>query len=59
MGIIADTFAAQLADLRRRSDETDKRMAESIQRMYGILEEMKVIDEEFQRELAELEQLEE
>jgi hypothetical protein len=52
MTSIADTFAAQLADLRRRSDETDRRMAESIQRMYGILEEMKVANDAI---LAELE----
>lgn len=40
MGIIADTFAAQLADLKQRSEETDKRMLEGLARMKAMVSEM-------------------
>ena len=40
MGIIADTFAAQLADLKQRSEETDKRMLEGLARMKAMVNEM-------------------
>jgi hypothetical protein len=40
MGIIADTFAAQLVDLKHRSDETDKRMLESLSRIKATVDEM-------------------
>ena len=40
MGIIADTFAAQLADLKQRSEETDKRMLEGLARMKTMVNEM-------------------
>lgn len=40
MGIIADTFAAQLAGLKQRSEETDKRMLEGLARMKAVVNEM-------------------
>jgi 5'-3' exonuclease len=40
MGIIADTFAAQLADLKQRSEETDKQMLEGLARMKAMVNEM-------------------
>ncbi len=41
MTSITDLFAADLADLKRRSDETDRKMADSIARMHASLAEMK------------------
>ena len=40
MGIIADTFAAQLADLKRRSDESDQRILEGLARMKEMVNDM-------------------
>ena len=51
MPSISDKFAAELADLRRRSAETDKRMAETLKRIQGHLDEFKKLD----KELAQLE----
>lgn len=51
MPSIADKFAAELADLQRRSAETDKRMAETLTRIHNHLAEFKRLD----KELAKLE----
>ncbi len=40
MGIIADTLAAQLADLKRRSDENDQRMLETLARARSIVDDL-------------------
>jgi len=44
MTTLADRFAAELADLKRRSDETDRRMAETIARMHGHIAELRRLD---------------
>ena len=41
---IAETLAAQLEDLRRRSEETDKRMIEQLQSMRKLIDELEAID---------------
>ncbi len=51
MPSIADKFAAELADLQRRSAETDKRMSETLARIHVHLAEFKKLD----KELAQLE----
>jgi len=40
MGIIADTFAAQIAELKQRSDETDQQMLESLAQMKTLVNDM-------------------
>jgi hypothetical protein len=51
MASIADTFAAQLQDLKVRSDESDKSIKEHLSKLYSILDEMKAIDERYEQEL--------
>ena len=40
MGIIADSFSAQLAEMKQRSEETDKRMFDGLARMKDMVNEM-------------------
>ena len=51
---IADTFAAQLAELKQRSDESDRRMAEHIAALHQTLADWQVAEQACQRELAEV-----
>ena len=40
MGIIADAFSAQLAEMKQRSEQTDKRMFDGLARMKAMVNEM-------------------
>lgn len=40
MGIITETFAAQLAELKQRSEETDKQMLEGLARTKAMVNKM-------------------
>ena len=51
---IADTFAAQLTELKQRSDESDRRMAEHIAALHQTLADWQVAEQAFERELAEV-----
>ena len=51
---IADTFAAQLAELKQRSDESDRQMAEHIAALHKTLADWELAEQAFQRELAEV-----
>ncbi len=52
MTSIADRFAAQIADLKRRSDESDRKMAEHLASCYRHLEELKRINNAMESDLA-------
>ncbi len=52
MTSIADRFAAEIADWKRRSDETDRKMAETLQRCYAHLEELKRINNAMDSDLC-------
>jgi hypothetical protein len=52
MTSIADRFAAQIADLKRRSDESDRKMAEHLANCYRHLEELKRINNAMDCDLA-------
>jgi ABC-type transporter Mla subunit MlaD len=49
---IADRFAAQIADLKRRSDESDRKLAESVARCHATLDRLSGLLAEMEEELA-------
>ena len=51
---IADTFAAQLTELKQRSDESDRRMAEHLAALHQTLADWQASEQAFERELAEV-----
>lgn len=44
MGIIADTFAAQLADLKRRDEESRRETEALMARIDGLIKELEALD---------------
>jgi hypothetical protein len=54
MTSIADTFDAQLQNLKARSDESDKSIKEHLSKLYSILDEMEAIDKKYEQELREI-----
>jgi hypothetical protein len=44
---LADLFAAQIADLKKRSDETDRSIKDHISRAKWLIASLKAIDAEF------------
>jgi hypothetical protein len=52
MTSIADLFAADLAELKRRSDETDRKMQASLDRMHRLVAEWKRLDDALLSDLA-------
>jgi hypothetical protein len=52
MTSIADRFAAQIEDLKRRSDESDRKMAEHLANCYRHLDELKRINDRMLSDLA-------
>jgi len=53
MGVIADTFAVLLADLKREDEESRKRTLETISRAHGLIADL----EEQERRWAEEDEL--
>jgi hypothetical protein len=42
--LISDMFAAELENLKRRSEESDRRIAEHLKKLHQHLDEMKAIE---------------
>ena len=51
---IADTFALQLQDLKKRSEESERSIKEHLNNLHNILDEMREIDEKFEQELESI-----
>jgi Skp family chaperone for outer membrane proteins len=51
---IADAFTAQLQDLKKRSDESDKSIKQHLSNLHNILDEMEAIDKKYEQELREI-----
>ena len=53
MGIIADQFRAQIAEMRVRHEESDRKAQESLDRCFEILAEMKSTTDAMLEELED------
>ena len=50
MGLIADTFAALLADLKREEEESRKRTQETIDRANRLIADLEAQEEQWRQE---------
>ena len=51
---IADTFTAQLQDLKVRSEESERSIKQHLLNLHSILDEMREIDEKYEQDLESI-----